>query len=213
MKNKKFVKTIIALFSLILIFAIGILVFFASTNKKSKNNNDNFLNLNERYALAQSAIFNKHYSHNYNGSYKFGYVAYINFYNYSEIVKNLIFNYYSVTSTHDLIVKFTNEKKSKLKNSSIIINNNKFIHTNKTSTIINGFIYGNDDLSIIYNENLERVYEVSLTNIFNQNLKNITDENNLTYRGTELMIIEKQSLKINLIDCSFDIVLVYNIQK
>lgn len=207
MEKKKNVKKFIALFFVFLIFSIAVVCFFIfKPNSESQQTKE--YKYHTRYALAQNAIFNEISSQNYNGTYKFSRVIFINMEIYDENYRSKIFNYYNVSSTLSLISKLTNIKSSQNKNELLNINNNHYNFSKNSSIVLSGNVYGNDDLSNLYDKQHKKIYSITLTNIFNENLKDIT-ETEIKYYGTKLFLIETISINIDDKDYNFDIVCSY----
>lgn len=215
MEKKKKVKVLlITLFSIVLIAAIaigGYLLFKPSNNTTLSNEPAEA----DKYFVAQTAIFNEEYSHNYNGIYTFARVNYVNLSKLSEDAVSLVYSYYKVNSTMGLINALITEKKNDIKttNEVLIIEDSRFQFNHNSTPHLVGSIYGNEDLSIFYSESNKKLFSASLTNLSEEQLKTLSSSEKVESYGDEVYITKNIELTINKKPYSFDAIYVYKIQK
>ena len=213
-KKKKIKRIFITLFSLLIIFGIAFLGYSLITSSNNQNNQQSEEPQGpSRFFLAQTAIFNNEYSQNYTGVYKFSRINYIYLSKFSEEGLNKIYNYYNVDDTMSLISKLTNMKNTEISstNESLVIDDGRFQfnHNQKPQTI--GTIFGNDDLSYMFDDSNRIMYNASLTNLSQQELESLTEKDQINYHGTELYLTKTIDIEIDKATYSFDLIYVYNL--
>ena len=215
MKKNKIFKGLFITFFSITIICCGILSYlfvFKPTNNEKQPTETDFI---DRFFIAQTAIFNEDFSHNYNGVYKFSRLNFLYVSKLSEKTQQAIYEKFKVDDTMSLIKYFNTQKVEyvKLTNETLIIENNRFQFNHNTKPYQIGQIYGNDDYSVLYNDSYQPLYTVSLTNLSQDKLKETSIEDSLIYFGDELYLTTFIDIEIDEMTYNLEAVYVYKLQK
>jgi len=215
MKKNKVVKVLfIALFSIAIICTgvLSYLFIFKSSEEENPQKDDFFV---DRYYVAQTAIFNDEYSHNFNGIYKFSRINFLHLSKLSSETQSKIFDKYKVNDTMSLIKHFTKLKNADVKNfnETLLIDDGYFQINHNGSPNFIGTIKGTDDYSVVFDANNKTKYTVSLTNLVKEDLENISIDETVKYFGDELYLSTTLEIVIDDISYNLDAVYVYKITK